>query len=181
RGIQLYTRRNAGSEVVTSDFERAMEEATGRSLARFFEQWVYKAGHPEFKVSYAWDEEQQLAKLTVAQTQKVDERTPLFVTPVEIAFMVAEKASGRRSTKARAASPRLVTFRVMLDEAQQTFYFPLPHRPLSVRFDQGGWLPKALDFKRPAEMLRHQLRHDPDVQGRIEAAEALGKLAEEQS
>src|SRR5262249_37230695 len=133
------------------------------------------------KVSYTWDEEQQLAKLTVAQIQRVDERTPLFVTPVEIAFMVEEKAPGRRSTKAQAASARLVTFRVTVDEAQQTFYFPLPRRPLSVRFDQGGWLPKTLDFKRPAEMLQHQLRHDPDVQGRIEAAEVLGKLTDEQS
>src|SRR5262249_6342895 len=85
------------------------------------------------------------------------------------------------STKAQAASARLVTFRVTVDEAQQSFYFPLPRRPLSVRFDQGGWLPKTLDFKRPAEMLRHQLRHDPDVWGRIEAAEALGKLADEQN
>ena len=51
RGVQLYTRRNAGREVITADFERAIEEATGRSLARFFEQWLYKAGHPEFNVT----------------------------------------------------------------------------------------------------------------------------------
>ena len=59
-----------GREVITADLERAIEEATGRSMARFFEQWVYKAGHPEFKVSYSWDDEQQLAKLTVKQTQE---------------------------------------------------------------------------------------------------------------
>ena len=64
---------------------------------------------------------------------------------------------------------------MQVEEAQQTFYFPLEARPLSVRFDQGGWLLKTLDFERPAEMLRYQLRHDPDVLGRIEAAEALGK------
>src|SRR5262249_35119955 len=79
------------------------------------------------------------------------------------------------------AGAQVVTFRVQVDEAQQTFYLPLPQRPLTVRFDQGGWLLKTLDFKRPAEMLRYQLRSDPDVLGRIEAAEALGKLSDEQT
>src|SRR5262249_9783791 len=119
--------------------------------------------------------------LTVTQTQKRDERTPLFATPVEIAFMLPEKAARRRDTKVREAGAQVVTFRVQVDEAQQTFYLPLPHRPLTVRFDQGGWLLKTLDFKRPAEMLRSQLRSDPDVLGRIEAAEALGKLSDEQT
>ncbi len=164
RGVQLYTRRNAGREVITADFERAMEEATGRSLARFFEQWIYKAGHPEFRVSYAWDDERRTATLAVAQVQRVDEHTPLFATPVDIGFLLAD-----------GEGSRLVTFRVTVAEAQQTFSFPLEARPLSVRFDQGGWLLKALEFERPSELLRYQLRHDPDVLGRIEAAEALGK------
>jgi aminopeptidase N len=164
RGVQLYTRRNAGREVVTADFERAMEEATGRSLARFFDQWIRKAGHPEFHVSFTWDDEHKLAKLSVAQTQRVDDRTPLFVTPVDVGFLVPE-----------ATEPKLVTFRVALEEAQQAFYLPLPARPLAVRFDQGGWLLKTLEFDRPTELLSAQLRYDPDVLGRIEAAEALGK------
>ncbi len=66
-------------------------------------------------------------------------------------------------------------------QAEQSFYFPLPRRPFSVRFDQGGWLIKTLDFERPADMLRYQLAHDPDVLGRIEAAEALGRLGDPQS
>jgi aminopeptidase N len=167
RGIQLYTRRNAGREVVTADFERAMEEATGHSLARFFEQWIHQAGHPELRVSYVWDDERKLAKLSVAQTQRVDDRTPLFVTPVDVGFLLPE-----------GAEPKLVTFRVALEEVQQTFYLPLPARPLAVRFDQGGWLLKTLDFDRPTELLAAQLWRDPDVLGRIEAAEALGKKAD---
>ncbi len=179
RAIQLYTRRNAGREVITADLERAAEEATGRSLGRFFEQWYYKAGHPEFKVSYNWDGEQKLARLTVRQTQKVDEQTPLFVTPVDIAFMVP------KSDESKADDPNVAfttqTFRVNIEEENQTFYFPLARRPFAVRFDEGTWLLKTLEFERPSELLRFQLRHDPDIQGRIEAAEALGKLADRES
>jgi aminopeptidase N len=179
RAIQLYTRRNQGREVITADLERAVEEATGRSMARFFEQWVYQAGHPEFTVSYAWDDERRMAKLTVRQTQQVSERTPLFVTPVEIGFMVPRR-DGARADDPRAEA-ELVTFRVMMEGAEQSFYFPLARRPFSVRFDQGGWLIKTLDFERPSELLRYQLRHDPDVLGRIEAAEGLGKLGDARS
>ncbi len=143
-------------------------------MARYFEQWVYKAGHPEFSVTYSWDDAQQMAKVSVKQTQEVTDLTPVFVTPVEIAFMVEDAVDGRK--KSQKATLR--SFRVTIEEAQQTFYFPLERRPLSVRFDQGGWLPKTLDFKRPSELLRYQLVHDPDVLGRIEAAEALGQLAD---
>jgi aminopeptidase N len=177
RAINLYLERNRGREVISADLERAVEEATGRSMARYFEQWVYKAGHPEFSVTYSWDDAQQMAKVSVKQTQEVTDLTPVFVTPVEIAFMVEDAVDGRK--KSQKATLR--SFRVMIEEAQQTFYFPLERRPLSVRFDQGGWLPKTLDFKRPSELLRYQLVHDPDVLGRIEAAEALGKLAGEAS
>jgi aminopeptidase N len=179
RAIQHYTRRNQGREVITADLERAVEEVTGRSMARFFEQWLYKAGHPEFQVSYAWDDAQRLATLTVRQKQATSEQTPVFMTPVEIGFLVPESDAARADDP--HAQAELVTFRVTIERADQTFSFPLARRPFSVRFDQGGWLLKTLDFARSSELLRYQLRHDPDVLGRIEAAEALGKLADEQS
>lgn len=176
RGIQHYARRNAGREVITSDLERAVEEATGHSLARFFAQWVYRAGHPEFTVSYAWDDERHMACLTVRQTQRVTEMTPIFATPVEVGFFVPDTNDARAEDADAPAS--LVTLRIEVDQADQTFYLPLARQPLSVRFDQGSWLLKTLDFERPSALLRYQLRHDPDVLGRIEAAEALGKLGD---
>lgn len=178
RGLQRYAQRNTGREVITADFERALEEATGRSLAQFFEQWVYKAGHPEFNVSYAWDDERRMAKLTVRQTQQVTEQTPLFVTPVDLAFFVPASDHASPDDAAQIA-PKV--FRVTVDQAEQTFYLPLARRPFGVRFDYGGWLIKTLTFDRPPELLRFQLWHDADVRGRIEAAEALGKLADAQS
>jgi aminopeptidase N len=148
-------------------------------MAQFFEQWLYKAGHPEFRVSYAWDGEKRLARVQVEQTQKVTELTPLFRTPVDIAFLVPEKEDAVAEMPDTAT--RLVAFRVLVEDRQQTFYFPLERRPFSVRFDQGGWLIKTLEFERPDELLRFQLRHDPDVLGRIEAAEALAKSGDRKS
>ncbi len=178
RGMQLYARRNQGREVITADFERAHEEASGRSLAQFFEQWVYKAGHPEFKVSYSWDDERKLAKVSVRQTQEVTEQTPLFVTPLDLAFFVPE-GDGEPSNAEGFVTPQVI--RVQLEEVEQTFYITLARRPRAVRFDYGGWLIKTLEFDTPAEMLRFQLRRDPDINGRIEAATALGEKGDPQS
>jgi aminopeptidase N len=177
RAIQHYAQRNRGREVITADLERAIEESTGRSMARFFEEWVYGAGHPEFKVTYSWDDEHHLACVGVSQKQASGGKGTVFHTPVEIAFAVptSDKATGSD------AKTTTESFRVQLEEADQTFYFPLARRPLMVRFDPGARVPKTLEFERPADLLRFQLRRDGDVLGRIEAAEALGKLGDPQS
>ena len=45
-GLRLFTRRHFGKSVVTSDFVAAMEEANGKSLEKFFAQWVYLTSGP---------------------------------------------------------------------------------------------------------------------------------------
>jgi aminopeptidase N len=40
-GIRLYTRKYFGKSVTTADFQTEMERAGGKSLAPFFDQWVY--------------------------------------------------------------------------------------------------------------------------------------------
>ena len=50
RGVNRYLVRHAGGIVETNDLMRALEEVSGRSLERFFDQWVYRPGHPELKV-----------------------------------------------------------------------------------------------------------------------------------
>jgi aminopeptidase N len=172
RAIQHYARTNRGREVISTDLERAIEESTGKSMGRFFEQWIYKAGHPEFKASFDWNADTNLARIRIEQKQKVNEQTPLFHTPVDIAFVVPGPDGQEPTTS---------TFRIDITEADQICYFPLAARPLMVRFDPGGWILKTLDFERPAEMLRYQLVHDPDILGRIEAAEALARLADPES
>jgi len=40
-GIRQYTREYFGKSVTTADFQRAMEQASGKNLTDFFGQWVY--------------------------------------------------------------------------------------------------------------------------------------------
>jgi aminopeptidase N len=41
QGIKAYTRTFWGKSVITADFQRIMEKASGRNLAAFFAKWVY--------------------------------------------------------------------------------------------------------------------------------------------
>lgn len=43
-GIRGYTRAYMGKSVTTTDFQKAMERASGADLIDFFNQWVYSAG-----------------------------------------------------------------------------------------------------------------------------------------
>jgi aminopeptidase N len=182
RAIKAYIERYRTREVITADLERTLEEITGHSLAQFFQQWVYQGGYPAFEVSYSWDNEHKMAKLKIKQTQKVDELTPCFVTPVDLAFTIPtsdEAAKDKQTTQTRT-----VPMRVTVGEdgqVEQTFYVPLEREPVMVRFDPDGWLLKTLTFDRSTEMMRYQLAHDPDILGRIEAAEALGKESSDES
>jgi aminopeptidase N len=40
-GIRDYTRAHFGRSVTTADFQRAMEQASGRNLSEFFSRWIY--------------------------------------------------------------------------------------------------------------------------------------------
>jgi aminopeptidase N len=176
RGLHEYIERYRTKQVVTADLMRTLEEVTGHSLEQFFQQWVHGGGHPELEVDYTWDTERKLAKLKIKQAQKVDNLTACFYTPLDITFTVpaTDEAAHDEHTK----QVQTIAVQVQLGEdgqSEQTFYFPLEREPLMVRIDPDGWLLKTLKFERSARTLRYQLAHDPDVLGRIEAAEELAK------
>ncbi len=182
RAVKTYLERYRAKEVITADLERTFEESTGRSLAHYFQQWVYSGGYPEFTVNYSWDDEHKLAKIKIKQTQKVDELTPCFVTPIDLDFTVptSDEAAKDEHTKETTSVP----MRVLVGEdgqVEQSFYVPLAREPLMVRFDPEGWLLKTLNFERSAKMLRYQLANDPDTLGRSDAAQALGEKDDDES
>jgi aminopeptidase N len=160
--VRHYVKQNEGRTVVTADLARAVEEATGRNVEWFLDQWVFRGGHPELEVSSDWDDEKKLAKVVVKQTQKEDEVTPLFRTPVELGFIAADGAHVMRRVELEA-------------KREQAFYFALPAKPRALRFDPGDRVLKKLTLKNGEDQLRELLARDPDAMIRCRAARALGE------
>ncbi|MCH7761495.1 HEAT repeat domain-containing protein [candidate division TA06 bacterium] len=161
KALHHYCVQHRGESVETSDLMKAIEETTGKNVEGFFDQWIFKGGHPDFKVQFEWDEEMKSAKLNVQQKQTVDETTPLFQMHLEVEFTTSKGKT---------------THRIHIQEKEQVFYFPLSEKPRMVRFDKGNWILKTLDFPRPKDFLLYQLKKDDDPMGRIEAAQALAKM-----
>lgn len=174
---------NAHSTVETIDLLRAIDKATGRNLRYLFDQYVYRGGHPDYKVSYSWDADSNLAKLTITQTQVEDGKSQvqegLFDLKIPIGFGYLAKDSkqdGKQTSKGKKGdNPEIKTFTVRIHEREQALYFPLESKPDFVSFDVGNHFLKTVELAYPMAELKAQLAHDPDPISRLTAAEALAK------
>ena len=87
--MATFLQDNAHNTVETIDLLRAVEKTTGRNLTFLFDQYVYRGGHPDYKVEYSWDNDSNLAKVAVTQTQVNDGETDgLFDLKIPIGFTV---------------------------------------------------------------------------------------------
>ena len=84
RALHYYLETNRGQNVVTADLEKSIEQATSINADKFFHQWIYRAGAPQFQVSYAYDDAARQVKLNVNQTQKVEGLVGLFDVPIDV-------------------------------------------------------------------------------------------------
>ncbi|HEY9738691.1 MAG TPA: HEAT repeat domain-containing protein, partial [Trichocoleus sp.] len=169
RAIHTFVQNHAHQTVETIDLIRAIERATGRNLRSLFDQYVFRGGHPDYKVAYSWDGDSNLAKLTVTQTQVKDGDTSstsgLFDLRIPMGFgYVQDKGE-----------PEVTLFTVRVHEREQSFFFPLAKKPDFVSFDVGNHYLKTVKLEYPMAELKAQLQHDPDPLSRIEAASALAK------
>ncbi|HJQ69932.1 MAG TPA: M1 family aminopeptidase [Blastocatellia bacterium] len=162
KAIRHYLKKFQWQTTETDDLRRAIEEVTGQNLDWFFDQWLMKGGYPEFEVVQSYDAAAKLLRLSVRQTQKVDELTPVFKTPVEIEVITR-------------SGPRVV--RVMIERAEHDFYFEVESPPLAVSFDRFNRVLKRLSFDRPKEDLIYLLKQSDDVTARLRAARELGAFA----
>jgi aminopeptidase N len=165
RAINYYLRKHANQPVETEQFRIAIEESTGQALDWFFDEWLYKMGHPIFRVTQNYDPTTKALKLSVEQLQTIDSssqfpQVALFQTPVDIEIGTA---SGTRLERVQ-----------ILPKKEQSFTLAVDSKPLLVNFDYHGTLIKEVQFDKTTEELAYQLTRDDDVLGRVWA---LGQLS----
>ncbi|MFN2578455.1 MAG: M1 family aminopeptidase [Pyrinomonadaceae bacterium] len=164
RSINHYLTKYAHQPVETAQFRIAIEETTGQPMDWFFDEWVYKMGHPVFRVTQEYDVANRQLILKVRQEQKPDPdsqypQAGFFQTPVDIQIGTA--------TNTRVE-------RVQIEpKEEQTFTFAVDSEPLLVGFDYNGTLIKELTFVKTTGQLLYQLSNDQDVLGRIWALSQL--------
>ncbi|HVW26776.1 MAG TPA: M1 family aminopeptidase [Polyangiaceae bacterium] len=158
KGVKLYLTRHGGSIVETNDLSRALEEVSGRSLERFFDQWVFRPGHPVLKVQITWEDGH--VNVRVRQTQKSGD-VPLFAFPLEVEI----------GTKAG----KIHVHEKWIESESDALVVPVAERPAWVAFDPQFRVIGAISVEAPADMLRTQLARASTARLRVAAAQALEK------
>ncbi len=158
RCVRTYLDRHAYGSVETADLRKVIEELSGRSFERFFEQWVHGIGAPTLDVTYAWDEKAKLARVSVRQTQKISDEAHLFQFPLTLRF---KSKSGTTDHT------------VQIRDKEEDFYVPLKAAPEIVRVDPGLTVLARINFKPAPPMLFAQLADKADFIGQHHALDNL--------
>ena len=158
RCIKTYLERHQYGLVVTEDLNRVIEELSGQSFDRFFDQWVYHPSLPQLEVGYEWNERTKTARVSVQQTQKNPGALPLFHFPLPVRFVSKTGVTERK---------------MAVRQASEDFSFSLAEAPEIVRIDPEVTVLAAVRFTPPRAMLERQLTNTTDAIGRILAVRAL--------
>ena len=118
-GIKRYYATYKDSNAMSSDFQKIMEEVSGKDLNEFFEQWLYVKGYPELK--WGWKYNKGKLKISVKQLQKQH----TFKFPIEFGIKTGDDME-------------IVSFDVEGDS--QSFEVALKDKPESVIIDPEYWL-----------------------------------------
>ncbi|MBL9136483.1 MAG: HEAT repeat domain-containing protein [Verrucomicrobiales bacterium] len=158
RCVKTWLERHAYGVVVTEDLNSVIEELSGRSFDPFFDQWVYHAGVPELEITYTWEEQTRLARLSVRQTHTVSDKVRLFRFPLPVRF----------------TTPAGVVDRTLNVEARaEDFYVALPAKPTRLRVDPEYTVLAKMRVELPNDLLHAQLENPDDCLGRLLAVTTL--------
>lgn len=161
KAIKYYVEKFKDQNVITEGFRIAIEESSGRDFKKFFKQWIYGAGFPEFKVDYSWNEHDKKLTVNVSQTQMLHPAVDVFEIPVLI-----EIISGK--LKIREI--------INITGKENSFTFNLDSKPDLIRFNKYEWILCKVEFEKSFDELVYQLHYDDDIVGRIYAAKQLVKF-----
>jgi len=159
KSLGAYLRRYSYQSAETDDLRKVIDEMSGRSYSRFFQQWIYRAGSPEVEADYAWDDASGTAKLKLEQKQTITADAPAFEMDVPIWFIAAEGAITKQTAHMEGRFGEL------------TAHFD--REPSMILIDPEGAVLAKWDGDLPEAMLRQAAASAPTPMARYDAISAL--------
>lgn len=158
----------------TADFQRMLEEQSGRSLSRFFDQWIHSPGYPHLKVRFAYDSEKRLGKLgieqvpegandSVASSPQQPNARPPFVFELDLVWTLGATTHRQR---------------LAIHEQRTYLAIPMEAEPDSLELDPEACLLAKIEWETGSQQDRRRLqsRH---LNTRLEAGVRLASGVEQ--
>ncbi|KAJ2964794.1 hypothetical protein NQZ79_g301 [Umbelopsis isabellina] len=164
-GVQAYVAEHAQKTVQTSDFQTALEQASGLNLTRFFDEWIYSKGYPKLNAEYSYDSQSNQVKVVLNQTQ-VDEKEgiPLFGFPLELE-VVDDQGNVHSNTAIFDREAKVVTY----------IQLPSDSKPQIFRIDPDGKVLFSVDLTADQSILENTAKSAKDIFNRMQAYYELVK------
>lgn len=153
KGLNIYLKTNAFKNGEAQQLRLAMEEASGKDLNWFFNQWYYGAGHPLLDISYKWDEQSKTESVYIKQTQE----GKAFRLPMAIDIYTGGKKERHQ---------------IWIDSKSDTISYQLAAKPALVNVDAEKIILSSKTDHKSLEELLFQYQNAPLYMDRLEAIEA---------
>ncbi|QJD95320.1 M1 family metallopeptidase [Mucilaginibacter robiniae] len=158
KGLNIYLKTNAFKNGEAQQLRLAFEEASGRDLNWFFNQWYYKPGHPLLQIDYKWDTGSHTQTVYLQQNQTGD----VFTLPINVDIYAGGKTERHQ---------------VWMRDRADTLTFKVPVKPDLVNVDADKILLAKKNDNKPEDTYWFQYQHAPLFMDRFEAID----FAENQS
>ena len=118
--ISTFYKEFEHKNVVTIDFQKVVERLSGKSFTAFFDQWLYKTGHPILDIS--WTHKEKSLIITVKQTQP----NTVYSFPLELKLINKNSISSQ--------------LRIDITKVEESFTFNYQNNPIDLIPDPGNWI-----------------------------------------
>jgi aminopeptidase N len=169
RAVKSYLLAHKYENVNSDDLLQAFQQELGMSLEWFWDEWVYRGGEPDYKVSYAdvTTGQSRYTQFVVTQAQPTNEVMGLFKMP--IAFEV-HYTDGSTDKKTEWIEKETQVVKVPNLRKAEIAY---------VLFDPNSEVLKTVTFDKPFDMLKAQALYAPHMLDRYDAVCAMRDIAPE--
>jgi aminopeptidase N len=103
---------------LTTDFLEVIEKVSGKDYDKFFDQWLYKSGHPVLEISWIYKDHQLVLK-----TKQIQKNT-LFEFPLDIKVINKNSVS--------------TNLNIQINSEEQIFTFNYLNNPIEIIADPGN-------------------------------------------
>ncbi len=167
RSVKRYLEAHKYGNVDGNELLDAFQDETGMSLQWFWDEWIYRGGEPDYKVSYSdiTSGTDRYTQFVVSQTQPISEVMGLFRMPFDFEVHYTD---GTMDKKTEWIEKESHVVKVPNSRKSEIAY---------VLFDPNSQVLKTVTFDKPFEMLKAQALKAPNMLDRYDAVFAMRSIA----